>query len=510
VEQFMFPRLYSFFLFFFGILFFIGCISPPIEPPPVPCVENWTCNHWSTCENGMQNRVCADTHACGTDVNKPIITQTCEMPPVSVCGDFVCDGDENEVTCPLDCKTIEPAPEPLDIPLEVTLGNVQTVFDYEEESCAQLDLPDVYAHAFRDEQNNIVLVSGNAPDNYFMYGSTFNNLSRNCSPVLRSGDEWDVETFDHQEWITSTYTDDGKTIHALVHNEYHDPYSLICKPGDTQPSNLCWYNFVSYARSTDGGKKFTQPSSPNHLVAVPPFQWDANSGGINRKGEPMRPAPQGYMEPSNIVKREDGYYYAMVRMLPGKRSGGDTVCVMRTQNLSQPNSWKFWDGDAYTIPLTNPYPNEPANPSDYICEPVSEAIIGGLHGSLTYNTYLQRYMNVGAGVYADDLGELTCGFWYSLSEDLITWGKPHLLYETVFGWSPCNNPTTAQQALSIDQEAYPSIIDHDSNDRSFTTADDTVYLYYMQNQDNHSAGGWGLRRNLVRVPLIFTKNSLPE
>lgn len=499
----MFPRPYSIFLTLLSILFFLGCISPPpIEPPPIPCMENWSCNAWSACTNGTQTRSCADENFCGTDVNKPIALQSCEMPPISVCGDFVCDADENEVTCPFDCKIIEP--EPLDVPLEVKLGNVQTVFDYEEESCAQMDLPDVYAHAFRDAQNNIVLVSGNAPDNYFMFGSTFNTLSRSCSPVLKSGDAWDVEAFDHQEWITSTYTEDGKKIHALVHNEYHDPFSSICKPGDTQPSNLCWYNFVSYARSTDGGKKFTQPASPNHLVAIPPFQWDANSGGVNRNGTPMRPAPQGYMEPSNIVKGEDGYYYAMVRMLPNPKGGKDTVCVMRTQDLDNPASWKFWDGDAYSIPLTNPYPVEPSNPNDYICEPVSYNEIGGLHGSLTYNTYVERYMNVGAGVYADDFGELTCGFWYSLSEDLITWGKPHLLYETILGFGDC--PQTAyQKSLSIDQEAYPSLIDHDSDDRSFTTADDTLYLYYMQNQDNHTAGGWGLRRNLVRVPVTLTK-----
>ncbi len=504
----MSARFHSFFLVLWSVLFFLGCVSPPpIEPPPISCMENWTCNAWNACENGIQSRACADTRACGTDVNKPITIQSCEMPPVSTCGDFVCDADEDETTCPLDCKIIEPEPEPepIDIPLTIVFGNVQTVFDYEEESCADLDLPDVYAHAIRNDKNEIVLVSGNAPDNYFMFGKTFNTLSRNCSPVLRSGDQWNIETFDHQEWIASVYTEDGKTIHALVHHEYHDPYSPICNPGVTNPSNLCWYNFVSYARSTNGGKKFTSPESPNHLVAIPPFQWDANSGGINRNGTKMRPAPQGYMEPSNIVKRDDGYYYAMVRMLPDSKSGKDTVCVMRTQDLNNPASWKFWDGDAYAIPLTNPYPNEPSNLSDYICEPVSYPIIGGLHGSLTYNTYVKRFMNVGAGVYADEFGEQTCGFWYSLSTDLITWEKPHLLRKTVLGFGDCEQ-TPYQEALSIDQEAYPSIIDHDSTSINFETADDTVYLYWMQNQDNHTPNeGWGIRRNLVRASLTFRK-----
>ncbi len=214
----------------------------------------------------------------------------------------------------------------------------------------------------------------------------------------------------------------------------------------------------------------------------------------------------GYMEPSNIVKRDDGYYYSMVRMLPNPKGGSDFVCVMRTDNVNNPTSWKFWDGTSYSIPLTNPYPNEPANPNDFICEPVSQNIIGQLHGSLTYNTYLERYMLVGADLRADDTGKLTCGFWFSLSTDLITWGTPKLLRETVLGFGPCTQ-TPRQQSLSIEQEAYPSIIDHDAPDRSFVYADDTVYLYWMENQDNHDAGGWGLRRNLVRAPV--TLNKLP-
>jgi len=30
-------------------------------------------------------------------------------------------------------------------------------------------------------------------------------------------------------------------------------------------------------------------------------------------------------------------------------------------------------------------------------------------------------------------------------------------------------------------------------------------MYFMQNMDNHSLGGWGFRRNLVRVPVRFVK-----
>lgn len=495
----MFPHPTLFFSFIL-LIFISGCVTTP----PETCTENWTCDDWSTCENNSQTRTCVDSNACGTISNKPATTQACNSIPVPVCGDGVCEGIENEILCAADCRNINPQPV-ADVPLTLTLGAEETVFDYEQDACAQMDLPDMVAHPFRNHLGELVLASGNAPDNYWMFGTNFNDLQRDCTPILRSGDKWPVETFDHQEWVGPTYTEDGKTIHALVHNEYHDPYSPLCLPGVTDPSNRCWYNFISYARSTDGGHTFTQPASPNHLVAVLPLQWDANSGNYNQRLQKFdRPAPYGYMEPTTIVKK-DGFYYAMVRRLSNPKGGDDVACVMRTDNLNDPASWKFWDGENFSIPLTNPYPNEPVNPQDLFCAPVVLSKNGSLNGSLTYNTYLERYMIVGAATLNNDAGELTCGFWYILSNDLITWSKPHLLRETVLGWPPCDQPTPAQQALSIDQEAYPSIIDHDSTSRNFETADETVYLYWMQNQDNHNPGGWGLRRNLVRVPVTFTK-----
>lgn len=66
---------------------------------------------------------------------------------------------------------------------------------------------------------------------------------------------------------------EGNTIHALVHNEYHDPVAQFCRPGVSNPSNPCWYNAITYAVSTDGGKTFSQPPAPDHVVAALPMPW---------------------------------------------------------------------------------------------------------------------------------------------------------------------------------------------------------------------------------------------
>ncbi len=380
-------------------------------------------------------------------------------------------------------------------PIILELGPEETVFDYQVDRCAELDLPDVYAHAVRTP-DGIVLASGNAPDNHFLFGPCFNTLERSCIPVFQSGDQWPVETFDHQEWITSLYSEDGVTIHALVHNEYHDPYAPNCKPGVTDPSNPCWYNFFSYAVSHDGGRSFTQPESPHHLVAIPPFQWnpDAVPGRV--------PPPHGYFEPSNIVFHNGHYYVIFFAITSNTNAAERGTCIMRTHDVSDPGSWLIWDGQDFSIPLVVPYPDEPEDPQALLPAFISNRTIRDLRGSLTWNTYLNQFMLIGASVFPVD-GEETCGFFLSRSNDLINWSEPQMIRSTVFGWPPCERATPELAARNIRQEAYPSLIDHDAPDISFTKVGQNAFLYYMQNMDNFGPDGWGLRRNLVRIPIRF-------
>jgi hypothetical protein len=62
--------------------------------------------------------------------------------------------------------------------VSVTLGTSEIVVRYRTDSCELEDLPDIQARAFRRSDNNVVLVSGNAPRNYWMVGPGFNALTR--------------------------------------------------------------------------------------------------------------------------------------------------------------------------------------------------------------------------------------------------------------------------------------------------------------------------------------------
>ncbi|RLG13601.1 MAG: hypothetical protein DRN66_03875 [Candidatus Nanohalarchaeota archaeon] len=50
------------------------------ETKQTTCTENWKCSEWFDCFNSRQKRVCMDLNSCGTEENKPIISQECAMP----------------------------------------------------------------------------------------------------------------------------------------------------------------------------------------------------------------------------------------------------------------------------------------------------------------------------------------------------------------------------------------------------------------------------------------------
>ena len=51
-------------------------------PLALTCVEDWSCGVWSACSLNQQARVCTDENACGTILEKPRLTKTCEVNPV--------------------------------------------------------------------------------------------------------------------------------------------------------------------------------------------------------------------------------------------------------------------------------------------------------------------------------------------------------------------------------------------------------------------------------------------
>ncbi len=362
----------------------------------------------------------------------------------------------------------------------ITLGTPDVVMRYRTDACEPEDLPDVQARAFRMADGRVALVAGNAPRNYLMVGADFNSLARVCAPVLVSGDQPTAQSFDNQSWLLSVYRE-GAVIHGLVHNEYHDPVAQHCKPGDTSPANPCWYNSITYVSSTDGGRSFRSAAGWERVVAAPPNVWTppTDPRGV--------PSPHGYFTPSNLVRGPDSAYYSLFFAIPRpEQPASRGACVMRTIDLTAPGSWRAWDGAGWNTRMASPYEFGASQP----CAFVSNTEIRDLHGSLTWNTYLQRFVLVGATATSVPGSGIVCGFYIAFSRDLIRWTRAQLIREAKQPYPPC---TTAGPENS---EIYPSLIDHTDTNVNFTNTGRTAYLYFVRwNQ--------GLNRDLLRQEIRF-------
>ncbi len=329
-----------------------------------------------------------------------------------------------------------------------------------------------------------MLLSGNAYGNYVLIGPDLDHLHRDCKyPRLISASNLSPQSFQNREWIVAAYRV-GRTIHALIHNEYHDPSSPLCKPGDNGSGNPCWYNAVTYAYSVDDGMTFQHPT--RLLVAAPTRRWDPSIGApIGQKRRLY-----GYFGPSGIVRGRDGYFYSTMVAINNPDSARGT-CVIRTRDLSDPASWRAWDGKEYRHAFLNPYSPDVQAPLR-ACAAVSPDIIHDFGGSLTYNTYLARYVLVGFWTRGRAHQPTACGFAFSLSVDLVHWSAPQV-FQTA---DPPSNDAPDCPAGAIGKAYYPALIDESDTTVNHESTGKTPYLYYV-------AGLGAASRDLIRIRLRF-------
>jgi hypothetical protein len=368
------------------------------------------------------------------------------------------------------------------VSVSVTIGAKEIVFDWTTDRCEDYDLPDVPAKVARAEDGELVLFANHAPINRVMRGPDFDTLQHVCDPpALVSADLLTPDSYENREWLWSIYRE-GSTWHALIHNEFHDPVAPTCKPGDPSTANPCAYISVTYAASVDGARSFVKPSPPAHVVAPHTEVWTPPAAPLGFY------SIVGYLGTSDIVRGQDGYYYALLWRDPSLFTEAGYVCLMRTNTLNDPASWRAWSGADFDIRMESPYvTGEPTVP----CAPLPG---GGGMASLTYNTYLDLYMVVNNGGDPSVAGAV-CGMYLWLSSDLIHWSDAQLIAPARI--PGCDQGSQIPGLLDPLEIWLPSIIDHADSTTNFERPGQTPYLYYTRFNG-------GLDRDLVRVPLTFT------
>jgi hypothetical protein len=226
-----------------------------------------------------------------------------------------------------------------------------------------------------------------------------------------------------------------------------------------------------------------------------------------------------------IRKQEsDGaYYYMLVDARQYSKNGFETVnrqvygtCVLRTRDLSDPSSWRAWDGNAaddgqkgFTARLGGGYPVEPVTggvcaPIDNATGPAHELGTGFIPRSLTYNTYFDKYMMVGnvtGGLPGDGQGHFNV--MYTLSDDLVDWGPSRLIVRAPLVATYKANGCTGPDVPIV----YPSLIDPSDTSTNFERSGQTANLYYLKLEDLDPATCTikypGVNNRFHRVPVRF-------
>jgi hypothetical protein len=314
-------------------------------------------------------------------------------------------------------------------------GSWQLWFNATRDACNSQDTPDQAMAAFRKPDGTVVAFIGDDDRKggahgtlvggfYRSYGPSVLNLTRDCSaPVLKSGAVGNgPDMFPHNVWLMATWTDDGTTVHGLVHDEYtpNATDTKLCPGGFNKTAHsTCWYTTVLDVVSTDGGHHFdfvTTADNPRGIALAPP------AVGFN----PDLTRPQGFPN-SHLVQGPGGYLYALLSCGDGAHIPSATFpnggkCVYRTKDISNVGSWRGWDGKGWSSSVVDPYINPAPPTTGHFAAVVGSEMVGA--GSVVYLEAHNLFVAMGTKLVPTAKGQRPIvHVYYQTSANMTTWSR---------------------------------------------------------------------------------------
>lgn len=335
-------------------------------------------------------------------------------------------------------------------------ARAETVFDWATQRCEQADIPDAPARAFRDFRGAVHLIATHH-ENRALVGPDFAHLRHACAVIYRGGHDDDPARYDDRQWLTSFATADGRTIHAVVHDEFHGHLRPALCPSGKYSS--CWYNALTYAVSTDGGASFHQPTPPTNLIAGTPYRYAPDAGH-----------PVGYFQPTNIVRRDGNSYMMFLATEVGAQPRAG--CLARTATPGEPASWRGWNGTGFEVRFIDPY-TDAGDPASHVCADVSHGRFFEM-GSLAYDPTSALFVLVSSIQHGQGNARHPPGAYVSTSPDLRAWSEPR--------------PLLDERTLAREEGGGPyhygfySLIDEASDSRDFDAIAraPSLFLYFVR------------------------------
>jgi hypothetical protein len=305
---------------------------------------------------------------------------------------------------------------------------------------------------------------------------------RNCSIVWNSTLSPDPSVYATDDgFLDAVYSFGNGTVAALLHDEYPGMNFNNCLV-DPVVWPACWTVSMSLAVSHDWGRTWAHAAPPPaNLVAAVPYTYEPSGHTIFGWGDSGGITPH----PS------DGYFYVAMnnRMAVGLQSNG--TCVMRTNALLDPSSWRAWGGEAFDVPLVSAYTLPPGTEAAHICT-VLEPFMATpctVYGT-TYSTYLSAFVATLSCWHDAQPGPNDPNFYWSTSSDFVHWSTPELLYMP---------PVLPHTQFYL----YPALLDPSApsrGDPNYATIGETATLTFVRVTSNFYTEG----RQLLGVNLSFS------
>ena len=275
------------------------------------------------------------------------------------------------------------------------VGAPETVFDWSSAACADWDIPDTPARAWRSADGMVHLLAG-AEESRASVGPDLDEVEHDCTVLHRGTHSDDPGAYDDRAWIHATYAE-GDRVTALAHVEFH---------GHRRPG-LC-------ARGTVATAGATPSSSCARTTAAEP---SAGSGWL----PPCRTATPGRARAAAATSiRATSSAAATISTpsswpsAPARSAAGPACCAGRW--AADRATGERWDGGGFTVRFADPYREDVADPARHVCAPV-EGI-----GS-TLSSVVERagtYLAVTAATRARPDAAERSGIYWTISRDLVS------------------------------------------------------------------------------------------
>lgn len=351
----------------------------------------------------------------------------------------------------------------------------EAVFLHRRDACAQTDVPDVPARAFRTDDGRVRLLASHHR-NRLLSGPDLDRVRPDCAIVYEGRHSDAPEDYDDRSWLSAVTTLDGRTVVGLVSNEFHGQLRPRLCPAARYAS--CWYNVVTAVVSGDAGEHF-QRLPGRSLVAAAPYRY---TGTLGRRS--------GIFSPSNII-RHQGYWYVFVWAEAwGVQQRG--ACLLRTDRIEDPQAWRAWDGRSFSMRFADPY-RDPAAPDLATgCVPVAQDALSTTVRSIVRDRASGRFIAVLAMTRPAAPGAASiAGIWTSTSPELLAWSEPQLLWKAAL----LTHVGCADDAAYY----YPALLDPADSSRNFEEIGDSPHLYLTRLNLQDCGVTWD--RDLVRLPV---------